>query len=123
MRSFPDLFSLTSNNAPLLRETGATTCASLSLPPGPHPNPSRSGNLEWTRKLEWTGKAAYNLAKPKNFISGKKGKSAGKTRSVGEGAGTLTYLQVYDAGHMVPFDKPAESLDFFTKWIKDQPLA
>lgn len=25
--------------------------------------------------------------------------------------------------HMVPFDKPAESLDFFTKWIKDQPLA
>lgn len=70
-----------------------------SLPPLPfHTNPSHSGNLAWTLKLEWSGQAAYNAAKPKDFLSGKKGKSAGKTRSVGDGAGTFTYLQVYDAG-------------------------
>ncbi|KAI5475030.1 threonyl-trna synthetase [Pseudohyphozyma bogoriensis] len=81
------------------------------------------GNLEWTQALEWTGKANYNLAKFKEFKSGKKGKSGGRTISTGPGSGVLTYLQVYDAGHMVPFDQPEVSLDFFTKWINDEPLA
>lgn len=81
------------------------------------------GNLEWTLALEWTGKADYNLAAPLDFISGKEGKSAGKTRSTGAGSGTLTYLQVYDAGHMVPFDQPEVSLDFYTRWINDVAFA
>lgn len=62
---------------------------------------SPTGNLEWTLALEWTGKADYNLAAPLDFISGKEGKSAGKTRSTGAGSGTLTYLQVYDAGYVM----------------------
>ncbi|KAM0747546.1 peptidase S10 serine carboxypeptidase [Meredithblackwellia eburnea MCA 4105] len=82
------------------------------------------GNLEWTLALEWSGKADYNLAKPKSFkMASKKAKSGGLTRSTGDGAGLLTYLQVYDAGHMVPFDQPEFSLEFFNKWINNEPFA
>lgn len=67
------------------------------------------GNLAWTLDLEWSGQAAYNNASmveyeiaPKGLEKRKKStkgkKSAGRTRS----ANGLTYLQIYDAGHMVP---------------------
>ncbi|KAL8284039.1 hypothetical protein RQP46_005152 [Phenoliferia psychrophenolica] len=81
------------------------------------------GNLAWTLALEWTGKGDYNLAKSKKFYADGQKKAAGETRSVGTGGGLLTYLQVYDAGHMVPYDQPLASLDFFSKWIQDKPLA
>ncbi len=31
--------------------------------------------------------------------------------------GTLAWLKVKEAGHMVPYDQPEASADFFEKWI------
>ncbi|KAJ6584134.1 serine carboxypeptidase [Mycena vulgaris] len=48
---------------------------------------------------------------------------AGVVRSAGEGAGNVTYLTVYEAGHMVPHDQPEAALDMLTRWIHNVPLA
>ncbi|ORY79276.1 Alpha/Beta hydrolase protein [Leucosporidium creatinivorum] len=80
------------------------------------------GNLAWMNVLDWSGKEDFNAAKNHSFVT-KSGKKGGETRSVGKGAGTFTYLQVYDAGHMVPYDQPEVALDFFTKWVQNKPFA
>lgn len=46
-----------------------------------------------TVKLEWSGQEAFNLAEDKNYTTTANPNVAGKTISVGEGAGLLTYLQ------------------------------
>lgn len=50
-------------------------------------------------------------------------KSAGRFRQVGAGAGLLTYLQVYDAGHMIPYDQPEAALSYFNRWIANESFA
>ncbi|CAG8576989.1 7165_t:CDS:2 [Ambispora leptoticha] len=43
---------------------------------------------------------------------------AGKVRSY-KG---LTFLQIFEAGHMTPYDQPVPSLDFFNRWIQKREL-
>ena len=54
------------------------------------------GNQAWTLGLEWSGKAGFNAAEFKDWAVG--GASAGLARTYGG----LTFLRVFDAGHMVP---------------------
>lgn len=73
------------------------------------------GNRAWTDALEWSdadkfARAETNIWKAK--VNGKK-VSAGTVKS----AGLLTYLRVYDAGHMVPFNQPETSLDMVNRWV------
>jgi carboxypeptidase C (cathepsin A) len=61
--------------------------------------------------MEWSGKEKFNAAKDESWKV--KGKKAGEYR-VYEG---LSFLKVYEAGHMVPFDQPEASLQFINHFI------
>lgn len=70
------------------------------------------GNKKWTLKLEWPGKEGFNKAEDAPYKTDN-GKDVGMLRSFGG----LSFLQVYQAGHMVPMDKPEESLYMFEQFI------
>ncbi|TFK72338.1 serine carboxypeptidase [Pluteus cervinus] len=74
------------------------------------------GNERWTLDLEWSGQEEF-VGQPLSVWESN-GKRAGRTRS----AKGLTYATIEGAGHMVPYDKPDESLTLVQKWIADQPL-
>ncbi|MCJ1318181.1 hypothetical protein MMC15_003509 [Xylographa vitiligo] len=71
------------------------------------------GNEAWTEALEWPGKAAYNKV-DRSFL-----KLDGDGASIGEikTSGNFTFMRIYGAGHMVPYDQPVSSLEFFNRWI------
>ncbi|KAJ3407021.1 hypothetical protein CcCBS67573_g00130 [Chytriomyces confervae] len=71
------------------------------------------GNRAWTLELEWSGKDGFNAAPESEWVSEKTGKKAGMFRTFEN----LSYLTVYEAGHMVPYDQPEHSLEFINKWI------
>ncbi|KAI9344316.1 Alpha/Beta hydrolase protein [Obelidium mucronatum] len=56
------------------------------------------GNRAWTLELEWSGKDGFNAAPELDWVSKATGKKAGLFRTFDK----LTYLTVYEAGHMVP---------------------
>lgn len=65
------------------------------------------GNKAWTLGLEWDGKDAFNADEEHSW------KDSGLARTA-EG---LTFLQVFDAGHMVPADQPAVALDMIANFV------
>lgn len=65
------------------------------------------GNRAWTLALEWDGSSEFIAAEEHEW------KGQGLARS----ANGLTFLQVYDAGHMVPSDKPEVALDMVTNFL------
>ena len=67
------------------------------------------GNQAWSLNLEWEGGDDFRAATPHDW------KGHGLARSVAEGP--LTFLQVYDAGHMVPSDQPEVALDMITNFV------
>ncbi|KAK7017662.1 carboxypeptidase [Favolaschia claudopus] len=74
------------------------------------------GNEAWTLALEWSGHEEFSAQPLKDWVVD--GKRAGKTRS----AKGFTFATVDRAGHMVPFDKPKESLEMVKRWMAGQPL-
>jgi carboxypeptidase C (cathepsin A) len=70
------------------------------------------GNKEWVLNMEWKGKEQFNTASDKLYITDDGGE-IGKIRS----SGGLTFLQVFQAGHMVPMDQPEKSLYMFEQFI------
>jgi len=78
------------------------------------------GNQAWTEALEWPGQKAFNKANVKDLslasdsvLSKSKGKGYGKVKA----SGNFSFIQVYQAGHMVPMDQPEASVDFFNRWL------
>lgn len=73
------------------------------------------GNKAWSDKLEWKGAKEYSEAPIKRWHANVDGKdiAAGEVKQSGE----LTFLRVFDAGHMVPHDQPETSLDMLNRWI------
>jgi len=69
------------------------------------------GNRAWTLKLDWDHKDEFNAATEHDWNNG-----AGLVRT----ARGLTFLQVYDAGHMVPTDQPEHALAMITQHLKGQ---
>ncbi|KAF9475350.1 serine carboxypeptidase [Pholiota conissans] len=74
------------------------------------------GNERWTLALDWNGRAEFASQSLRDWIVD--GKPAGKTRS----AKGFTFATVTGAGHMVPFDKPKESLQLIQRWIAGKDL-
>lgn len=65
------------------------------------------GNRAWTLALDWEGHGDFNKAEEHDW------KGNGLARS----ANGLTWLQVYDAGHMVPSDQPQVALDMISDFV------
>eukprot|EP00413_Alexandrium_margalefii_P021641 CAMPEP_0204565278 /NCGR_PEP_ID=MMETSP0661-20131031/35378_1 /ASSEMBLY_ACC=CAM_ASM_000606 /TAXON_ID=109239 /ORGANISM="Alexandrium margalefi, Strain AMGDE01CS-322" /LENGTH=482 /DNA_ID=CAMNT_0051573011 /DNA_START=65 /DNA_END=1513 /DNA_ORIENTATION=+ len=73
------------------------------------------GNKKWTLALEWPHKADFNAATDKPYTMMGDNRAAGRIRS----AGGLTFFQVYQAGHMVPMDKPEVAVDMLDAFLTD----
>ncbi|KAJ1566119.1 hypothetical protein HK405_010918 [Cladochytrium tenue] len=71
------------------------------------------GNRAWTLALDWYGQDGFNAAPELEWVSSTTGKKAGEFRSFDR----LTFLRVYEAGHMVPYDQPEHSAEFIENWI------
>ncbi|KAM3550308.1 hypothetical protein MY1884_008313 [Beauveria asiatica] len=71
------------------------------------------GNQAWTDRLEWAGQKEYGKAKSKDLVIEGSKKPYGKVKS----AKGLTFMQIFEAGHMVPYDQPEASIDFLNRWI------
>ena len=69
------------------------------------------GNQAWTQALPWKHQAKYNSTKPTEWTVA--GKPAGTLQS----SNGFSFLRVYDAGHMVPRDKPAVALAMINQFI------
>ncbi|KDQ49579.1 hypothetical protein JAAARDRAFT_200740 [Jaapia argillacea MUCL 33604] len=74
------------------------------------------GNEKWTLALEWSGKEEFGGEELREWSVG--GKVAGRTRA----AKGLTFATISGAGHMVPYDKPKESLELVNRWLSGQAL-
>ncbi|KAI5969129.1 hypothetical protein CANMA_001796 [Candida margitis] len=85
------------------------------------------GNYAWVNKLDYKhGEAFANQPLkpwvPAKAISGinsspalqSKRKPAGEVKNYKH----FTFLRIYDAGHMVPFDQPKDSLSMLNSWIQ-----
>ena len=79
------------------------------------------GNRAWTLQLDWKHKNDFNAAADHEWM----GPEVVPDEVVGDGKGVglaktshgFTFLQVYDAGHMVPSDQPKVALDMITHFI------
>ncbi|KAI8646458.1 Alpha/Beta hydrolase protein [Parasitella parasitica] len=69
------------------------------------------GIRAWTINLPWDGHVDYNKQNDINWYSN--GTAAGTIRS----SGPLTFLRLFHAGHMAPYDQPQVTLDMFSRWI------
>ncbi|CAH0516421.1 unnamed protein product [Peronospora belbahrii] len=73
------------------------------------------GNHAWTQALQWKGRDGFNAAPETPFIMAD-GMNAGMVRSFNN---QLTFLRVFNSGHMVPHDQPAVALDMLSKFVKN----
>ena len=72
------------------------------------------GNEAWLEALSWPGKKDYNEAKKKDLTMD--GKAYGYYKS----SGNLTFMAIGQAGHMVPFNQPENSIDFLNRWLSGE---
>ncbi|CAG8496721.1 4571_t:CDS:2 [Cetraspora pellucida] len=71
----------------------------------------------WTKALKWSGTKGFNNANFTRWIT-TTGNYSGNVRTF-KG---LTFLRIFESGHMVAHDQPIASLDFFNKWIFNKDL-
>lgn len=76
------------------------------------------GNRVWTQALDWEGTVGFNAAEEQRFVT-ESGTNAGVFQSF---ANRLTFVRVFNAGHMVPHDQPEVALDMVTKFLKNATL-
>jgi len=70
------------------------------------------GNQAWTEALEWPGQKKFNSASVED-LKLDNGDKYGKIKT----SGNLTFMQIFEAGHMVPLNQPEPSLDFLNRWV------
>eukprot|EP01036_Dinobryon_divergens_P023809 gene23809-32198_t len=82
------------------------------------------GNKAWTQELTWTGKKAFNAEDDHEWSYTSADKSVwgglARTARARTGGGSLTFLQVFEAGHMVPMDQPAAALEMLKAFTANQ---
>lgn len=79
------------------------------------------GNKAWTLALPWSGHESFAAKTDVNWLYSLNGVSTKggqvRTAKAKSGEGSLTFLQVYEAGHMVPLDKPEAALSLLTDFL------
>lgn len=75
------------------------------------------GNKEWTLAMEWPHQADYAKAADAAWMVD--GKQAGRLRT----QSGFQFLQVYQAGHMVPLDQPEAALQMVTDFTQGKLAA
>eukprot|EP00440_Ansanella_granifera_P039442 gb/GFBE01042789.1/.p1 GENE.gb/GFBE01042789.1/~~gb/GFBE01042789.1/.p1 ORF type:complete len:477 (+),score=151.22 gb/GFBE01042789.1/:1-1431(+) len=70
------------------------------------------GNKKWTLAMDWPHKDDFNAAEDADYMVD--GKAAGKLRK----ASGFHFMQVYQAGHMVPMDQPAVALQMLNDFAE-----
>ncbi|KAJ2804834.1 hypothetical protein H4R20_002352 [Coemansia guatemalensis] len=74
------------------------------------------GNKAWTKALEWSGKDMFSAAADKTWLVN--GKPAGESRTYKN----FSFVRVFEAGHMVPYNQPENALDLINRWLSNKPL-
>lgn len=69
------------------------------------------GNMKWTQKMEWPHQADFVAAPNKEYALN--GETVAKIRS----SNGFSFMQVFNAGHMVPMDQPAVALQMVNDFI------
>jgi carboxypeptidase C (cathepsin A) len=72
------------------------------------------GNRRWVETMQWAGAAQFAAAPMRTWHV--KGAPVGQAKT----AGGLTFLQVYQAGHMVPMDQPEAALDMLQRLMDNR---
>ncbi|KAJ7627649.1 serine carboxypeptidase [Mycena polygramma] len=83
------------------------------------------GNELWVENLDTKFKSQFSAAEGVPWSVPDSKEIAGQVRSAGGGEGSggnITFVTVFEAGHMVAHDQPAAALYLFTRWIKNVPL-
>ncbi|RPD64649.1 alpha/beta-hydrolase [Lentinus tigrinus ALCF2SS1-6] len=80
------------------------------------------GVERWMLKLEHKHHEEFTNAPLLPFLT-ELGDVGGKVRSAGgSGAGNVTFVQIFDGGHMAPHDQPEATLEVITRWVKNVPF-
>lgn len=78
--------------------------------------------------MPWSGHAAFDAEADHTWYYTPDADTAAvaggmaRTASAKEGGGSLTFLQVYEAGHMVPMDQPAAALALLNGFLTNKPF-
>ena len=78
------------------------------------------GNQKWTLAMPWSGQDAFNDAAKNEKTFTVDGASAGSAIEVD--GGPLSFLRVFDAGHMVPMDKPRVAQEMLARFLANKPF-
>ncbi|OQR96458.1 serine protease family S10 [Achlya hypogyna] len=73
------------------------------------------GNEAWTKALEWPGKVAFNAAAERPLLVNG---TAGSVRATDK----LSFVRVFEAGHMVPMDQPLVAVTLMNRFFHNAPL-
>eukprot|EP00879_Flechtneria_rotunda_P003621 GHRR01003858.1.p2 GENE.GHRR01003858.1~~GHRR01003858.1.p2 ORF type:complete len:135 (+),score=47.73 GHRR01003858.1:1563-1967(+) len=75
------------------------------------------GNRRWVDQLQWQGSEGWSTAQEHAWSV--KDQQVGTVTSYD----TLTFVKIFQAGHMVPMDQPAAALDMITRFMQNKNLA
>jgi cathepsin A (carboxypeptidase C) len=81
------------------------------------------GNKAWTLALPWSGHSKFSAATDVNWLYTKENEVSAtkgglvRTAKASKGEGSLTFLQVFEAGHMVPMDQPQAALALLNQFL------
>lgn len=70
------------------------------------------GNSRWVHAMEWSGQSGFVSSSEIPFLVD--GVEAGLLKT----HGSLSFLKVHDAGHMVPMDQPKAALEMLKRWTR-----
>ncbi|KAI9028847.1 Alpha/Beta hydrolase protein [Phycomyces nitens] len=74
------------------------------------------GYKDWANSITWSQQMEFKRAHDLPWVSKTTGRIAGEIRQTRNGR--LTFLKMFKAGHMVPYDQPEHALDMIHAWTQ-----